>query len=48
MKAYGAMRVLECSQLNSLSSGLDNFLEFLKCYLQAMQTRKKSFLLPKS
>ena len=45
MKASGAMRVLECSQRNSLSSGLDNCLEFLKCFLQAMQTRKKSFLL---
>ena len=41
MKASGAMRVLECFQRNSLSSGLDNCLEFLKCFLQAMQTRKK-------
>ena len=45
MKASGALRVLECSQRNSLSSGLDNCLEFLKCLLQGMQTRKKkSFL----
>ena len=41
MKVSGAMRVLECSQRNSLSSGLDNCLEFLKCFLQAMKARKK-------
>ena len=45
MKASGALRVLECSQRNSLSSGLDNCLEFLKGFTPGSANTKKKVLL---
>ena len=51
MKASGAWRVLECSQRNSLPSGLNNCLEFSKqppAFIPGYGNTEKNFLLPKS
>ena len=51
MKASGAWRVLECSQRNSLPSGLDNCLELSKqplAFIPGYANTEKNFLLPKS
>ena len=51
MKASGAWRVLECSQGNSLPSGLDNCLEFSKqplAFIPSYANTEENFLLPKS
>ena len=47
MKASGAWRVLECSQRNSLPSGLDNCLEFSKqppAFIPGYGNTEKNFL----